>query len=130
MRQLPIELILTREFASHLASPVFVVDAAGALLFYNEPAERLLGSRYEETGAMPAEDWTNRFASTDAAGERIPPDELPLAVALREARPVHGSMWVPTGRRAFRRLEVTALSLCDAFGATTGAVAFFWEADA
>ena len=32
-----------RELADHLATPIFVVDAAGDLLFYNEPAEKLLG---------------------------------------------------------------------------------------
>ena len=47
MAQLPIELILLRQLASGLA-PMFVVDAAGDLLFVNEPAERLLGVRFAE----------------------------------------------------------------------------------
>ena len=44
----PIEIILMRELAGHLATPIFVVDTAGDLLFYNDPAERLLGSRLTE----------------------------------------------------------------------------------
>ena len=48
----PIEVILMRELAGHLATPIFVVNADGDLLFYNEPAEKLLGSRFDESGPM------------------------------------------------------------------------------
>ena len=43
MAQYPVELILTRQVASQMAMPVFLVDADGTLVFYNEPAERILG---------------------------------------------------------------------------------------
>ena len=43
MAQHEIELILMRELASYLAMAIFVVDPEGELLYYNEPAERLLG---------------------------------------------------------------------------------------
>jgi hypothetical protein len=46
MAQHPIEVILMRQLASYLAMPILLVDPAGTLLFYNEPAERLLGRRY------------------------------------------------------------------------------------
>jgi PAS domain-containing protein len=51
----PIELILMRELADHLATPIFVVEPNGDLLFYNEPAEKLLGTRFDETGTMAGE---------------------------------------------------------------------------
>jgi len=38
-----IELILMKQVASYLATPIFLVDRAGTLLYYNEPAEALLG---------------------------------------------------------------------------------------
>jgi len=49
-----IEVILSRHLASCLAMPIFIVDPVGNLLFYNEPAELILGRRFEETGEMPA----------------------------------------------------------------------------
>ena len=49
---LPIELILMRQLASHLRVPIFLVDGQGTLLFYNEPAEALLGRRFDEAGEM------------------------------------------------------------------------------
>jgi hypothetical protein len=58
----PIQIILTRQLAGYLSVPAFLVDPKGTLLFYNEPAEVLLGRRFDETGAMPAEEWATIFA--------------------------------------------------------------------
>ena len=68
MTQKPIELILTRHLASNLAMPIFLVDADGTLIFYNEPAERLLGMRFEETGEMPANEWATKWMPTTVDG--------------------------------------------------------------
>ncbi|MDZ7613474.1 MAG: PAS domain-containing protein [Flavobacteriaceae bacterium] len=46
-----IEIILSGQWADSLSVPVFIVDTMGNLLFYNEPAEEILGLRFEETGS-------------------------------------------------------------------------------
>jgi len=46
-----IEMILNRQLADCLAIPVFITDTIENLVFYNEPAEGILGKRYEDTGA-------------------------------------------------------------------------------
>jgi hypothetical protein len=43
----PIQIILTRQLAGYLSVPLFLVDQKGNLLYYNEPAEVLLGRRFE-----------------------------------------------------------------------------------
>jgi hypothetical protein len=53
MLQQEIEMILMRQLAGYLAMPIFIVDPAGTLVFSNEPAEPILGRRFEETGEMP-----------------------------------------------------------------------------
>ena len=40
-----IELILSRQLADCLSVPVFIVDPQGNLLFYNNPAEEVLGQK-------------------------------------------------------------------------------------
>lgn len=55
--QRPIELILLRQLASYLDMPIFVIDAQGRLVYYNEPAEPLLGVRFDEVGVMEMADW-------------------------------------------------------------------------
>ena len=48
-----IEIILNRQLADCLSIPVFITDTAGDLIFYNEPAEQILGKRFEERLRSP-----------------------------------------------------------------------------
>ena len=123
----PIEVILLRELAGHLSMPIFVVDPDGDLLFYNEPAEQLLGSRFDETGMMPFEEWSTIFLPTDRDGAPIAPDALPLAIAVQQRRPAQGDMWIQGLDGARRALTVTAIPLQGQWGDHLGAAAIFWE---
>ncbi|HVL81526.1 MAG TPA: PAS domain-containing protein [Actinomycetota bacterium] len=127
--QFPVELILLRQVASSLAMPIFIVDISGNLLFYNEPAEQMLGHRYDETGEMPLEEWSTMFLPTDAAGSPLPADDLPLVKAIRDRLPAHGGFWITgmDGRR--RQLSVTALPLIGMADRHLGSMAIFWEAE-
>jgi len=126
MAQKPIEIILMRQLAGSLATPAFVVDEVGTLVYYNEPAERVLGMRFEETGEMPASEWTTRWQPADDRGVLIPPERLPLAIAVAQERPAHGefSIQVANGRR---HIAVTAIPLVGHNASVLGAAAFFWE---
>ena len=120
-------MILMKQVASYLAMPIFLVDIDGTLIFYNEPAEVLLGLRYDETGEMPMEDWGTRFTPTDANGTALPPHALPLAVALRERRPAHDRFSIQAADGAGHDLSVTAFPLIGQNDRELGAVALFWE---
>ena len=67
---LQIQIILIRQLAGYISVPLFLVDPKGDLLFYNEPAEVILGQRFEETGAMPAETWSKAFTPVDDRDNR------------------------------------------------------------
>jgi len=125
----PIEVILMRELADHLATPIFVVDAAGDLLFYNPPAEKLLGTRFDETGMLPFAEWSTMFTPTDADGAPIPPNDLPLAIAVQQHHPAQGGMWIRGLDGEPRELIVTAIPLQGQWGEHLGAAAIFWEAE-
>ena len=127
MAQLPIELILVRELAARLAVPIFVVDAAGDLLFINEAAERLLGMRFDELGDVPFAEWAVAFAPRSAGGRAVDGADLPLAVAIRERRPAHGRLRIRAQDGASHSIEVTAIPLEGPHGQVLGGVAMFWE---
>ena len=42
---------MARGFTSHLATPAFLVDDTGHVIFFNEAAGELLGVHFEEAGA-------------------------------------------------------------------------------
>jgi PAS domain-containing protein len=116
-----------RQMASHLAMPVFMVDPKGTLIFYNEPAEALLGRRFEEAGEMPVEEWSTVFLPTDEHGAALAPDRLPLVVALEQRRPAHADFFIEGLDGTRHRLSVTAFPLIGHDARELGAVAMFWE---
>jgi PAS domain-containing protein len=128
MAHQPIELILMRELADLLATPIFVVDGSGGLVFYNELAETVLGRRFEETGPMPAEEWSTIFGPLDTDGNPMAPADLPLVIALREGHAEHTTFDIRGLDGKVRRLETTAIPLLDNGGQLVGAAALFWEA--
>jgi PAS domain-containing protein len=129
MGQFSIELILVRQLASGLAVPTVVADASGALVFMNEPAERLLGLRFDEQGEMPFDVWATTFTPPDGHAGAVRPDELPLAIALRHRRPAHGPLRITGRDGVVRSIEITAFPLEGAHGQLEGGVAMFWEVD-
>jgi PAS domain-containing protein len=123
----PIEILLLKQVAGYLAMPIFLIDADGALEYYNEPAEELLGQRYEETGQIPLEIWGKIWSPTDLEGRLLAPEELPVAVAGRERRPVLGTVAIRRPDGSDCQLTITALPLEGADGSQLGAFAIFWE---
>jgi PAS domain-containing protein len=128
MAQLPVEMILVRQLAGYLYVPVLVVDTTGTVVFYNEPAERILGVRFEETGRIGPEeaDRLVELSEDPAAG----PDDVgrPTITALQQRRPVHVRRWLlRRGDRVRLQVELTAFPIIDQDERLLGAVAMFWE---
>ncbi len=121
-----IELILSRQLADSLAIPVFLTDTEGNLLFYNEPAEIILGRKFEETGPMPVAEWSVIFKPEDELGNPLPPQGLPLVRTLESQRPDQGSFWIENlnGNRHF--LSVSSIPVIGRAGRFLGAIAIFW----
>ena len=47
-------LILARELAANLATPMFLIDASGTLVFFNDAAELVIGKSFGELGEVSA----------------------------------------------------------------------------
>lgn len=121
-------LILARGLASSIATPIFVVDPTGNLVYFNEPAEEILGQSYAEAGELSPEEWGTMFYPEDPdTGEKLSPESLPLTVALNEQRPSHRPISI-TGLDGVRRtIAITAFPLFARTDEFVGAVAIFWE---
>ena len=122
-----IEIILNRQLADCLSIPVFITDTQGNLIFYNEPAEELLGQRLEETGEMPVEEWGTKFIPTDDNGAIIPPEKLPLVMTLNDCYPHHDTFWIKSMKGNKEKISVTADPRIGRENKFLGAVAIFWK---
>ena len=122
-----IEIILNRQLADCLSIPVFITDTAGNLIFYNEPAEEVLGKRFEDTGEMPVEEWSTVFKPFDNNGDPMAPEELPLVRTLSDQIPYHKSFQILNLKGKMQSISVTSYPIISRSGNFLGAVAIFWK---
>jgi PAS domain-containing protein len=123
----PVELLLMRQLASYLTTIIFLLGPDGATLFFNEPADRLLGRSFEEADEMSVEEWSAALTATDAAGATIDPDERPLVIALRRQQPAHRRFSIRGFDQVLHEIEGLGFPLVDTEGRQLGAVGIFWE---
>ncbi len=121
-----IQVILARQLASCIATPILLVDDENALIYYNEPAEAIFNQRFDETGEMPAAEWTSRFAAVDDDRNPIPPDARPMKRAIVEGHPVSQRMWLRSSGGDWQHLHITAIPLFGEKGLLCGAMSIFW----
>jgi len=127
LAQRPIEVILLRQWASYIAVPMWITDDIGNLIYYNEPAEAILGKRFDEVGMIHAEELADVFHTTDMEGNPLESKQLPIAKALTEAIPVHSVLKFRAFDQTYRTIEVTALPIEGQGGRHLGVMAMFWE---
>lgn len=127
MAQQQVEVILARHLAENLALPIFIVDPLGNLIFFNEPAEAVLGLRFGDTGLLPASEWSTMFEPVDKDGKPITPEELPLVIAMTQNHPAHKEFWIRGLDNKLRQIELTAFPLIGQSSLISAAVAIFWE---
>jgi PAS domain S-box-containing protein len=128
MPQREIELILLRQWASHMTLPIWVTGLDGDLVYYNEPAEAMLGVRYDEAGEMPVGDLIRTFQITDESGTPLSSEAFPLAVVMQTGKPHHGRMRYCGLDGTWRTVEVTAFPFEGEGRRPLGVVAIWWEA--
>jgi PAS domain S-box-containing protein len=121
-------LILARELAANLATPTFIADAEGTLVYYNEAAEDVVGAAFAEVGEMPMDEWTATFEPRTVDSEPLPPDRRPARIALDERRATHQRFRITSRDGIDRELEVTALPLFAHADEFVGIVVIFWRA--
>ncbi len=122
-----IEIILNRQLADCLSIPVFITDTAGNLIFYNEPAEEILGTRFEDTGEMEVGTWATIFKPLDEHGEPLAPEGLPLVMTLQDQLPHHKIFFIESLKGKNEKISVTSYPIIGRSHKFLGAVAIFWE---
>jgi PAS domain-containing protein len=121
-------LILAREFAANLATPMFLIDADGILVFCNEAAELLLGKSYGEIGSIAANEFGAMLELGNLDGTPMRRRDSPAGVAFYEREPVHRKLLATTLDGTRHPFEVTAYPLFGHVGEMHGVLTVFWRA--
>lgn len=125
-RSLP--LILARELASNLATPMFLLDADMNLVYFNDAAEQLIGKPFAEVGEISGEEFGTVLQLAGEDGSPLRRRDSPAGVAFFERRPAHRTLQA-TGFDGVRRLlDATAYPLFGKHDEMHGVVNVFWLA--
>jgi PAS domain-containing protein len=121
-------LILARELSANLATPMFLLDATGTLVYYNEAAELMLGRTHAELGSVTADEFGAMLQLADVDGSTLRRRDSPAGVAFINREPSHRTLLATTldGRR--ETFECTAYPLFGAAEEMHGVIAVFWKA--
>lgn len=120
-------LILAREFASNLATPMLIADEQGRLVYYNEAAEEVVGLPFAETGELPLNEWTESFAPRTPDLEPAPVESRPTRIAFDQRRAAHERFRITSRDGIDRNVSVTAFPLFAHADEFVGIVAIFWR---
>ena len=108
-----------RDVLEALPAAVYITDAAGHITFFNEAAAELWGHRPH----LGTSDWCGSWKLFAPDGSPMPHDQCPMAIALKQNRPIRGMEAVaerPDGTRVSFIPFPTPLR--DATGTLVGAV--------
>lgn len=108
-----------RDLLEALPAAVYTTDSAGGITFYNQAAAELWGHRPE----LGTSEWCGSWRLYWPDGSPLPHDQCPMAIALKEERPIRGMEAVaerPDGTRVPFIPYPTPLR--DTNGDLTGAV--------
>ena len=125
-RSLP--LILARELAANLATPMFLIDAEGRLAYCNDAAELMLGRTFGELGALSAGDFGGMLDLHHVDGTPLRRRDTPPGRAFLEREPAHQQLLATALDGRVREFEVTAYPLFGRDEEMHGVLTVFWEA--
>ena len=120
-------LILAREFASNLATPIYIADTDETLVYFNEPAEKIAGRSFAEVGEIPVREFTEMLAPQAAGGQSLRREETPGGIAFAERRPAHGNLCVTGLDGTKREIATTGFPLFGPDEEFHGIMVIFWE---
>ncbi len=106
---------------------MFLIDAQGVLVFYNDAAALLIGRAFGEMGEIPAEEFGAVLQLRTSDDKPLRRRDTPAGIAFFERRPAHRTL-AATGYDGVQRLvHATAYPLFGSTAEMHGVVSVFWE---
>jgi PAS domain S-box-containing protein len=119
-------LILARELAANLSTPMFLLDGDGTLVYFNDAAELILGKAHGEVGEISGLQLGEMLELRDEHDQPMRRRDSPAGVAFYERCPAHRTVRVKMFDGSHRLVEATAYPLFGAGNTLHGVVTVFW----
>ncbi|WP_332912097.1 hypothetical protein [Algoriphagus boritolerans] len=83
--------------------------------------------RFGETGGMRVEEWATVFTPSDANGNALVPEDLPLVKTISTGNPAFGTFFINslTGERI--QITVSSFPIMGRSNRLLGSMAMFWK---
>lgn len=120
-------LILARELAANVATPMLIVDPDAVLIYFNEAAEAILGETFATTGEIPIGKWAARHEPETVDGASVDLEQWVLSDAIRGRRPAQDTFSFTAADGVRRTVTSNVYPLIVGHQEFVGAVSIFWE---
>jgi PAS domain-containing protein len=120
-------LILARELAANVATPMLIVDPDAVLIYFNEAAEALLGETFATTGEIPIGKWAVRHEPEAVGGGPLDIERWVLADAITGRQPAQDTFRFTAADGVRRTVTANVYPLIVGHQEFVGAVSIFWE---
>jgi PAS domain-containing protein len=121
-------LILSRELAANLSTPMVLIDGDGLFVFCNEAAELMLGRSFGDMGSLTAGEFGSMLDFRGLDTEPLRRRDTPPGRAFLQREPAHQRLLVTAFDGAQREVEVTSYPLFGRDQEMHGVLTVFWEA--
>lgn len=109
--------------------PIWITDASGSLVYFNEPTAELIGLSFEEAGDLGTADISRRFELRDLDGSELSDDDRPLVIALERRQPSQRLIRMRASDGVWKVVSDTAIPIIGEGDRHLGALVLLWAAD-
>lgn len=127
MPQKSIEIILFRQLVSYIATPSFMIDSDGSIIYCNKSAEEILGFQFSDMGEITTNNWQIIFAPKDKHGKSMSVEKSPLFTSSTQFTMAHGIFHIVNFKGEIKHLELFAIPVINKMDIYFGSIAFFQE---
>ena len=120
-------LIRAKHLAESVTTPMFLADAEGNLIFFNEAAESLLGRAFVDNGALTPTDWQRSFDVRDRNDAPFPLESMSSWIQVQNEQPAMGHIKFRAADGSDNLVATCAFPLFTEQARFEGALILFWR---
>jgi len=120
-----IELILSRQLAEYLSTPIALTDHDGKMIYFNESAGHVMGKHFDEDGEINSKEWEGRIFENEKLVDSIDIHEILFIKVLSSRHIMQGEFWMRNFEEINQKVMIVCVPLIGLSQREIGAVIYF-----